>query len=258
MVTSETETRARRTAPIEMSGAAFRTAGHALIDQIAEWLETLPGSPVARDESPADVRRALQADRALPDAGTEAGALLDEAAALLFEHSLFNGHPRFFGYITSSAGADRHPRRSARVGGEPERRRMAAVAGGDRDRGADGPLDRGADRVSRRLRRAARERRQHGELRLLPRRARREGAVGRADRRAARRRARRCASTRRPRRTRGSRRRRISPASAPTRFAGFRPTREQRMNVDALDAQIVADMRSAATCRSSSSAPPAR
>jgi glutamate/tyrosine decarboxylase-like PLP-dependent enzyme len=101
-LTSETETRAGRTAPIEMSGAAFRTAGHALIDQIAEWLEMLPGGPVARDESPADVRRALHADCALPDAGTEAGALLDEAAALLFEHSLFNGHPRFFGYITSS------------------------------------------------------------------------------------------------------------------------------------------------------------
>ena len=30
------------------------------------------------------------------------GALLDEAAELLFRHSLFNGHPRFFGYITSS------------------------------------------------------------------------------------------------------------------------------------------------------------
>jgi aromatic-L-amino-acid decarboxylase len=103
VLTTETETRARRAAPIEMSGAAFRTAGHALIDRIAGWLETLPGGPVARDESAAEVRRALQADRALPDAGTEAGALLDEAAALLFEHSLFNGHPRFFGYITSSA-----------------------------------------------------------------------------------------------------------------------------------------------------------
>ena len=29
-------------------------------------------------------------------------ALLDDAAGLLFDHSLFNGHPRFFGYITSS------------------------------------------------------------------------------------------------------------------------------------------------------------
>ena len=102
MLTSESETRASRTSPIEMSGDAFRRAGHALIDQIGDWLEALPDGPVLRDESPADVRRALQADRGLPESGTEAGALVDEAAALLFRHSLFNGHPRFFGYITSS------------------------------------------------------------------------------------------------------------------------------------------------------------
>jgi aromatic-L-amino-acid decarboxylase len=34
--------------------------------------------------------------------GASAGELLRRAADLLFEHSLFNGHPRFFGYITSS------------------------------------------------------------------------------------------------------------------------------------------------------------
>ncbi len=55
-----------------------------------------------RDESPADVRRALKADRGLPESGTDARQLLGEAAELLFRHSLFNGHPRFFGYITSS------------------------------------------------------------------------------------------------------------------------------------------------------------
>ena len=46
-------------------------------------------------------------------------------------------------------------------------------------------------------RRAAGQRRQHGELRLLPRRARGEGAVGRAQRRAVARCGARCASTRR-------------------------------------------------------------
>ena len=35
--------------------------------------------------------------------GADAGPLLDRAADLLFDHSLFNGHPRFWGYITSSA-----------------------------------------------------------------------------------------------------------------------------------------------------------
>ena len=91
-----------RTAPLEMTGPAFRAAGHRLVDQIATWLDSMPRGPVTHDESPADVRRALQSDRPLPDAGVEPGALLDEAADLLFRHSLFNGHPRFFGYITSS------------------------------------------------------------------------------------------------------------------------------------------------------------
>ena len=29
------------------------------------------------------------------------GPLLERTAQLLFDHSLFNGHPRFFGYITA-------------------------------------------------------------------------------------------------------------------------------------------------------------
>ena len=54
------------------------------------------------DETGAAVRGALNAERGLPETGADAGALLDSAANLLFDHSLFNGHPRFFGYITSS------------------------------------------------------------------------------------------------------------------------------------------------------------
>ena len=54
------------------------------------------------DESPADVRRVLGAEQTLPAAGTDAGRLVSDATELLFDHSLFNGHPRFFGYITSS------------------------------------------------------------------------------------------------------------------------------------------------------------
>jgi glutamate/tyrosine decarboxylase-like PLP-dependent enzyme len=39
----------------------------------------------------------------MPVVGTDPTLLLEHAATLLFEHSLFNGHPRFWGYITSSA-----------------------------------------------------------------------------------------------------------------------------------------------------------
>jgi glutamate/tyrosine decarboxylase-like PLP-dependent enzyme len=38
-----------------------------------------------------------------PSKGESPQKLLEESAKLLFDHSLFNGHPRFWGYITSSA-----------------------------------------------------------------------------------------------------------------------------------------------------------
>jgi aromatic-L-amino-acid/L-tryptophan decarboxylase len=92
----------RRIAPIEMSAETFRTAGHALVDQVATWLDGLREGTILRDESVTDVRAVLGAERTLPPSGCAPGPLLDETAAMLFNHSLFNGHPRFFGYITSS------------------------------------------------------------------------------------------------------------------------------------------------------------
>lgn len=91
-----------RVAPMEMSAEEFRDLGHRLVDDIAAFLETLADRPVNRDESPTEVR-ALLPEGALPDEGSTAKDLLAEVTPLLFEHSLFNGHPRFLGYITSSA-----------------------------------------------------------------------------------------------------------------------------------------------------------
>jgi aromatic-L-amino-acid/L-tryptophan decarboxylase len=92
-----------RQAPLAMSSEQFRELGAQLIDRIAGFLESLPGRPVTAAESPADVRHALAADRSLPQQGVDAAQLLHHAADLLFDHSLLNGHPRFWGYITSSA-----------------------------------------------------------------------------------------------------------------------------------------------------------
>jgi len=85
-----------------MDAARFRALGHSLVDQIASLLESIPSGPVTRDESPPAVRQALALDSALPEKGTDAATLLTSTARQLFEHSLFNAHPRFFGYITSS------------------------------------------------------------------------------------------------------------------------------------------------------------
>jgi aromatic-L-amino-acid/L-tryptophan decarboxylase len=92
-----------RASPLAMSPEKFRELGAQLIDRIAGFLESLPSQPVTPAESPADVRRALAAQRTLPQQGADPAQLLNHAADLLFEHSLFNGHPRFWGYITSSA-----------------------------------------------------------------------------------------------------------------------------------------------------------
>jgi aromatic-L-amino-acid decarboxylase len=91
-----------RDAPLRMPADEFRRAGHALVDDIARFLETVGERPVTPGESPAQVQAALGAGAPLPDEGTGAEALLGEASRLLFRHSLLNGHPRFFGYITSS------------------------------------------------------------------------------------------------------------------------------------------------------------
>jgi hypothetical protein len=62
----------------------------------------MPDGPVKPDETGAAVRAALNAGRRLPETGADPGELIDTAANLLFDHSVFNGHPRFLGYITSS------------------------------------------------------------------------------------------------------------------------------------------------------------
>lgn len=91
-----------RHAPLVMEPHAFRRAGYWLVDRISEMIESLPDRHVTPGEGPVDVRKALDAAAPLPPQGSDAEAVLERAVRLLFDHSLFNGHPRFFGYITSS------------------------------------------------------------------------------------------------------------------------------------------------------------
>ncbi|HUG34777.1 MAG TPA: aspartate aminotransferase family protein [Anaerolineales bacterium] len=92
-----------RTSPIELKADEFRLIGHHLVDRIADFLDSLPTYPVTTGESPQAIRETLDSSRLLPALGTDPASLVDRAADLLFDHSLFNSHPRFWGYITASA-----------------------------------------------------------------------------------------------------------------------------------------------------------
>lgn len=86
----------------ELDPAAFRELGHRLVDDLAGLLERLQSPselPVTTGERTPEIQAVLGADAPLPEDGADPGDLLREATELLFDHSLFNGHPRFLGYV---------------------------------------------------------------------------------------------------------------------------------------------------------------
>jgi aromatic-L-amino-acid decarboxylase len=91
-----------RPRPLALDTEAFRRIGHELVDAVADHLATLPSRPVTRGDSPAEIRRLLDGGAPLPAHGADPASLVASAAKLLFDHGLFNGHPRFFGYITAA------------------------------------------------------------------------------------------------------------------------------------------------------------
>ena len=85
-----------------MPAEEFRALGHTLIDQLADFLNVLPANKITKGLTPSEIKKLIDADRPLPQVGTDAGDLLNKTVQLVTENSLFNGHPKFFGYITSS------------------------------------------------------------------------------------------------------------------------------------------------------------
>lgn len=87
---------------LAFSAEEFQTAGHRLVDRIAELRVSLPARPMTPGRGPEAVRDKLRASIPLPSKSQEASAVLEKATELLTENSLYNGHPSFFGNVTSS------------------------------------------------------------------------------------------------------------------------------------------------------------
>lgn len=91
-----------RTGNIELEPDTFRKLGYALIDRITQHFQGISDVPVTRAASSEQIREMLENIASDPNDGQDAGPLLEDTTALLLQHSLFNGHPKFWGYITSS------------------------------------------------------------------------------------------------------------------------------------------------------------
>ncbi len=90
-----------RLSPVTISIDEFKKVGYHLIDAIADFYETIPGKPVTTGETPKQIQNIL-GNASLPENGMPVSELFSATSDLLINHSLLNGHPKFFGYITSS------------------------------------------------------------------------------------------------------------------------------------------------------------
>lgn len=90
-----------RISPIEFDKVEFRKIGYHLIDTISDFYDSICDRPVTTGETPKEIKTVL-GDASLPENSTAVPELFSRTSDLLLNHSLFNGHPKFFGYITSS------------------------------------------------------------------------------------------------------------------------------------------------------------
>ena len=90
-----------RETPIEISKEDFKKIGYNLIDTVSDFIDSIDKMPLTKGESPQALQQIL-GNSSLPEKGAPPEALLSKTIELMLNHSLFNGHPKFMGYITSS------------------------------------------------------------------------------------------------------------------------------------------------------------
>jgi aromatic-L-amino-acid decarboxylase len=90
-----------RKTPITISKEEFKKIGYQLIETLSDFIDTIDEKPVTTGETPKEIQTIL-GNASLPKHGTSVSELFTKTSDLLLNHSLLNGHPKFFGYITSS------------------------------------------------------------------------------------------------------------------------------------------------------------
>ncbi|MGH9381213.1 MAG: pyridoxal phosphate-dependent decarboxylase family protein [Thermoanaerobaculia bacterium] len=83
-----------------MDSAEFRRVGHAVIDQLAAYFDSLEDRPVFPDVEPADLSRLF--DEPVPRAGVAAEQVLAELDEKLYPYCTHTGHGGYMGLITAS------------------------------------------------------------------------------------------------------------------------------------------------------------
>jgi aromatic-L-amino-acid decarboxylase len=98
----EGQIRSSQRVPVDVLPEQFRSAGHALVDRLADLLAALRERRVSAGLSRDQIRELIDATAGVPDDGCEFEPLLSQVTQVLTEYSLYNGHPKFLGYVTSS------------------------------------------------------------------------------------------------------------------------------------------------------------
>lgn len=90
-----------RVSPVEINKEEFRKIGYQLVDTISNFIDFIGKKPVTTGETPGQIQEIL-GNQSLPEQGIPLSELIGKTSDLLINHYLFNGHPKFFGYVTSS------------------------------------------------------------------------------------------------------------------------------------------------------------
>ena len=92
----------KRKTPIEIDKKKFQKMGYDLIDKVANFIDQIDEKQVTTKKSNKEIASLIGSSK-FPENGSSPDALLSKTTDILMENSLLNGHPKFMGYITSSA-----------------------------------------------------------------------------------------------------------------------------------------------------------